>query len=135
VPRFKTLIRAAAPGLGPYDVLTPAATKKVAAQCGPADIADIIAELEGLSAAKAELPEWDGDSGDMIARAQELLAGILAVLPDQLVPDVEHGLNGADALTKQYVGLALDARRQNAARGGWLGKVIRGLLRKICLLR
>jgi hypothetical protein len=136
VKRFQELIRAAAPAREPFDAFPEAAAAKVAAQCDAADIADIVFELERLSAEKSDLPDWDGDSQDIVARHQELLAAILAAVPERLMPYVRRGLSSRDELARRYLELALQRRETRAVsasnKGGLPGK-IRELLRKICL--
>ena len=111
--RFQQLIRDVAPDRGPYHAFPDSAAAEVARQCSPADIAEIIAEIENLSAEKNALPDWDGDAQDMVARAQELLAGILAAAPARLLPAITKGLMSQDELARQYVGIALEQRKAN----------------------
>jgi hypothetical protein len=109
--RFQELIRDAIPDRGPYDAFPEAAAARIAAQCSAADVGEIIGELERLSAEKSDLPDWDGDSSDLIARSQELLARILSAVPDRLLPAVTEGLSSRDELARRYVELALAERR------------------------
>ncbi|MCB1499583.1 MAG: hypothetical protein KDK07_07300 [Bauldia sp.] len=64
-------IRAAAAGLNPWESIPEDRLAAIGRRCGESEIADIIAILDGLSAERADLPDWDGDSPADIGRAQE----------------------------------------------------------------
>ena len=69
----------------------------------------MIAELDALSAERAEVPSWDGDTADDICKAQELYAKILGMLGYDLVPDIAAGLQSQWPATRQWVVIALEA--------------------------
>jgi hypothetical protein len=87
-----------------------AAAAELAPRCGVAEIRDILARLEGLSWEKAELPAWDGDAQDDVARTQLFYAEILAQVRDRYGPEVRRGLDTTQAETRRWVELALAKR-------------------------
>ncbi len=103
--RFQELILAATPGRKPWESVPEEAIAKVAALCSPADIADIVAELEALAEEKATLPAWDGDAQDDIGRAQELFVSILGALPEALSPVLQRFLSTVSEATRKWVEL------------------------------
>lgn len=76
--RFEDLLIAERAGAGPYERATDSALSNVARQLKAEDIAEIIARLEELTRERHALPEWDGDSSDIIASYQEELTRLLA---------------------------------------------------------
>ena len=121
--RFQQWISDARLGPSPWDAFPEAAIARIARQCEATDIADILVEMEHLSAEKNALPAWDGDAQDDVAKAQELLACILAAVAEPLRAQVAKGLESPDALTGAYVQEALNAgARQRPAPASWLSR-------------
>lgn len=83
--------------------------------CGIAEIEAAIARLDALSRERDELPEWDGDSQDDIARAQELYKRILTHVPARYIDDVAAGLESPEWGTRVYVAGALTAHDRDMA--------------------
>jgi hypothetical protein len=102
-------VRAARAGLGPWESLPDARLAEIGRRCGGAEIAEIIAILDDLSAERAALPAWDGDSSDAIARALAMYAGILGPVPPDYLPAVAAGLASASPDTRRWLALALAA--------------------------
>ena len=75
--------------------------------CGVAEIEAAIERLDALSRERDELPDWDGDSRDDIARTQELFQRILAHVPARYIEDVAAGLESPQWGTRVYVAGAL----------------------------
>ncbi len=110
--RFQQVIAAAKTGLAPWEPLPEDRIPVVARELTASDIADVIGELDRLAVEKDETPAFDGDTLDDIARAQHLLARLLARVPAPLVSHVTAGLATATAQTRDWVALAF------AERGG-----------------
>lgn len=112
--RIQTLIAKALAGQGPYARLSGSALTDVAGQCGPAEVADILAFLGELSAERDALPDWDGDSADDIARAAETLRAVLAHAAPALIPEIARGLDDADARVRAHTAMALAGHGRQA---------------------
>ena len=107
-PRIRQLLIAARAGLEPW-VSTPAEKlTEVARQCGAAEIAEAVAEIDALSRARATVPTWDGDALDGIGQAQETWTRILGQVDRSLLPEVARGLQGGEAERRQWVVLAVE---------------------------
>ena len=104
---IKSLVRDARRDLGPWDELPADRRAQIAGKCGVAEIEAAIAWLDDLSLERDALPGWDGDSNDDIAKAQEMLHGILARVPDRYVEIVARGLSSAQWWTRVHVAAAL----------------------------
>ena len=90
---LKNLVREARQDLNPWDELPANRRAAIAEKCGVAEIQATIAWLDELSRKRDALPNWDGDSNDDIAKAQEMLQSILARVPDRYVEFVTKGLS------------------------------------------
>jgi len=108
VSRFETLMAEARRGLGPWDSVPADRLAAVARQCGAAEIAAIVADLDRLSAAFAALPEWDGDSQDDISAVQSRHAQILGLVAAALLPAIAAGLSSPLTRTRMWVALGLE---------------------------
>lgn len=83
--------------------------------CGVAEIEAAIARLDTLSRERDELPDWDGDSRDDIARTQELFQRILAHVPARYIEDVAAGLESPQWGTRVYVAGALASHERETS--------------------
>ena len=83
--------------------------------CGVAEIEAAIERLDALSRERDELPDWDGDSRDDIARTQELFQRILAHVPARYIEDVAAGLESPQWGTRVYVAGALAGHERETA--------------------
>jgi hypothetical protein len=104
---LKTLVREARQGLEPWDELPADRRAAIAEKCGVAEIQAAIVWLDELSRKRDALPDWDGDSNDDIAKAQEMLQSILARVQDRYVEFVTNGLNSPHWWTRVHVAAAL----------------------------
>jgi hypothetical protein len=104
---LKTLVREARQDLDPWDELSADRYAAIAEKCGVAEIQAAIAWLDELSHKRDALPDWDGDSNDDIAKAQEMLHSILARVSDRYVDFVARGLNSPHWWTRAHVAAAL----------------------------
>lgn len=102
-----TLIRDARRDLGPWDSIPADRLAAMAKTCGIAEIEAAIVRLDELARERDALPDWDGDSQDDIARAQEMLRDILARVPDRYIGIVASGLHSPERGTRVHVALAL----------------------------
>ena len=107
VERFRTIL-AGAKRDGPWSTLSEAQLDDVATQLDAADVAEIIDALDQLSREKAAVPDWDGDTQDDIAQAQETFARILSRMKGEHRGLIEAGLTAREPLTRVYLALALD---------------------------
>ncbi|MGV3652407.1 MAG: hypothetical protein ACO1OK_13365 [Devosia sp.] len=104
---IKSLVRDARRDLGPWDALPADRRAQIAQTCGVVEIEAAIVWLDELSLARDALPEWDGDSNDDIAQAQEMLHSILARVADCYVETVAKGLSSPQWWTRVHVAAAL----------------------------
>ena len=102
-------VRAARAGLGPWESMPASRLADIGRRCGTAEIAEMIGILDDLSQEKEALPAWDGDSGDDIARAQAMYAGILGHVPAACRDGVARGLASRSPDTRRWLALALEA--------------------------
>lgn len=105
--RFQRVLLDTLPQRQPWEKPTAEQLTIVAAMLGESDVFDIIAELDAMSLEKAEVPDWDGDTQDDIARAQETLAALLAQMAPRYREMIVARLHQAEPLTRQYLELAL----------------------------
>lgn len=102
--RFQTVIgEAMGPDPSPYSTPTTAQLGIAAAQLDESDIADILDTMETLSREKDTVPDWDGDTQDDIARAQQLLARLLHMSVDRHGRLIAERLAATDDLTKLHL--------------------------------
>jgi len=66
-------------GLKPWDSIPQSRWQQIAAQCGPLEIADIMARIETLKAELLSVDASDGDTHDDINKAMFAFRGILAM--------------------------------------------------------
>ena len=104
---LKNLVREARLDLDPWDELPADRRAAIAEKCGVAEILAAIAWLDELSRKRDALPDWDGDSNDDIAKAQEMRQSILARVPDRYVEFVTRGLSSPHWWTRVHVAAAL----------------------------
>jgi len=104
----RRLLIAARNGLSPWEVTPAAKLTDVARQCGPAEVAEAIAEIDALARERAGTPEWDGDAQADIGRAQETYMRILGQVDDALLPEIARGLGSTEPETRRWVTLALE---------------------------
>ena len=97
-------------GVGPYDIPAPDRVAAMAKGCGVIEIRDLLGRLDELAAARAETPDWDGDTQDDFARMQKFHAQVLARVATKYREDVEAGLASEQEETRQWVRLALDGQ-------------------------
>lgn len=108
------LLRDARRDLGPWDSIPADRLAAIAKKCGIAEIEAAIVWLDELARERDALPDWDGDSQDDIAKAQEVLRDILASVPDRYIEAVAGGLHSPEWGTRVHVALAL-ARHDHAS--------------------
>ncbi|MCB1488175.1 MAG: hypothetical protein KDJ88_12050 [Bauldia sp.] len=108
-PRIRQLIVEAAEGLDPWEAIPEARLTGVAVRCGPAEVAEIVAELEKLAEERRALPEWDGDSSDDIWRVQKMYGDILGQLDPALLGEVAKGFASPDADARMWVVIGLES--------------------------
>jgi len=105
--RFRQLIaqssRDGSPGASPTEIELDA----IAAALGATDLGEIIDALDELSREKDRLPDWDGDSQDDVARAQEVFTAILLRMAPNHGAAIAARLPGVEPLTRRYLDLAL----------------------------
>jgi hypothetical protein len=106
---IRAAVRDAATGSSPWDPIPAERLAAIGRRCGEAEIAEVIAVLDELSAEREALPDWDGDSSDDIAKAQSSYASILGHVPGPRLPAVVVGLASASADTRRWLTLALEA--------------------------
>ena len=70
-------------GLGRWDTLPESEWSLIAAECGPDELAEIRQRLTDLEQTEGDVPAWDGDSQDDVARAREMLTAILKLFADR----------------------------------------------------
>ncbi len=105
---IRAQVREAAAGLSPWEAIPEDRLAAIGTACGAAEIAEIIAIIDDLSAERAALPDWDGDSHADIGRAQELYVAILGHVPERCREAAAEGLNSASPDTRRWVTLALE---------------------------
>src|SRR5690606_27212422 len=103
------MVRDARHDLSPWTAMPEDQIAWIGERCGIAEIEAAVARLDVLSRERDQLPEWDGDSQDDIARAQELYKRILAHVPTRYIADVAAGLKSPEWGTRIYVAGALTA--------------------------
>ena len=107
--RIRAQLREAKADLSPWDAIPEDRLAAIGRRCGEAEVAEILAILDGLSAERAALPAWDGDTSDDIARAQSAYATILGHVPPACLPAVAAGLASPSADSRRWLALALEA--------------------------
>lgn len=105
--RFQQIIAAVLQGAHPGATLSGAQLARVAEALDAADIDAVVDTLDALSVEKHALPDWDGDSQDDIARAQETLMHLLAALAPRHRALIARRRDAVAPLTRQYLDLAL----------------------------
>jgi hypothetical protein len=106
---IRAAVRDAAAGLTPWDPIPAERLAAIGRRCGEDEIAEVITILDGLSAEREALPDWDGDTSDDIAKAQSSYAAILEHVPGARLPAVAAGLASASPDTRRWLTLALAA--------------------------
>jgi hypothetical protein len=101
----------------PWAATTRTSIPAIATRCESSDVSDLLDALDDLAREKAKLPDWDGDSYDDIARAQELFASIIAALPALLRTLALQGLEARDEETRSWVRLALKEHEGSTRNG------------------
>ena len=104
--RFQQLIADAKAGLAPWEPLPAERIPAIGGALTAADIADIVASLDDLAREKSQVPTWDGDTCDDIARTQQLFARLVVSVPPPLHSHLDAVLQGARAETREWVALA-----------------------------
>ncbi len=99
----------------------------IAAQCGPPEVVELIARLDGLAEERRQLDEADGDACDAIWRAQRDFAALLAQLTARFPEAVIAGLDSEEATTRFWVCQAL-ADGPTAAAVPALERLLEGVL-------
>ncbi len=112
--RIRELLIEAKKGLEPWEPVPEKGIVAVARQCGAPEVAEMIAELDTLSAERAEVDDSDGDTLADISTTQELYAKILGTVAGDLVPDIAPGLASEWPATRHWLAIAL-ARHGEAA--------------------
>ena len=107
ISSLKMLVRDTRRDLGPWDDLPEDRLAAIGEKCGVAEIDAAIDWLDELSREGDALPEWDGDSQDDIARAREMLHGILARVARRYVEIVASGLRSPEWRTRVHIAMAL----------------------------
>ncbi len=106
------MVRDARHDLSPWTATPDDQIAWIGERCGIAEIEAAVARLDALSRERDELPEWDGDSQDDIARAQELYKRILVHVPARYIDDIAAGLESLQWGTRVYVAGALAAHER-----------------------
>lgn len=106
-PSIRLLLHEAKRDLAPYERLPAARRAAIGGGCGADEIAELIAWLDDLSRAFEALPDWDGDSQDDIAQAQDTLGAILGQVPRAHFGAVAAGLGSPAWRTRVHVVRAL----------------------------
>lgn len=107
ISALTTLVLDARHDLSPYDKTPEDRIASIGSLCGVAEIEAAIIWLDELSRDGNALPDWDGDSQDDIARAREMLHGILARVPRCYVEIVASGLRSPEWRTRVHIAMAL----------------------------
>lgn len=105
--RFQHVLMDVLPERRPWERLTNEHLARAARLLDERDISDIIGELDALSTEKGEVPDWDGDTQDDIARTQEVLTALLGQLSASHRSVIESQLDAVQPLTRQYLELVL----------------------------
>lgn len=109
------LVRDACHDLSPWSPMPEDRATWIGERCGVAEIEAAIARLDYLSRERDALPDWDGDSQDDIASAQEMFQHILAHAPARYIEDVAAGLESTEWGTRMYVAGALAEHERDTA--------------------
>lgn len=81
--KLQGLLMEAREGLTPWDRLPPEVVRRIAARCGPEEVAALHDRIAVLHAELANVPAWDGDTADDIHRTLEFFDELRALLPDR----------------------------------------------------
>lgn len=114
VATIREALRAARAGLSPWAPTPAERLTAIGRSCGPLEVAEAIALIEDLSAERAALPAWDGDTSDDIAQAQSAYATILGHVPPACLPAIAAGLASPSADTRRWLTLALETHGPEA---------------------
>lgn len=101
--------------LGPWDRLPKDRLAWIGEKCGAAEIDAAIVWLDELARERDRLPDWDGDGRDDVARAQEMIRGVLANVPGRYIDVVASGLHSPEWSTRAYVAMALAGHGRTVA--------------------
>jgi len=93
-----------------FDLPEEAKVAEMAAQCGVAEVREMLRRLDTLAEEWDRVETWDGDSQDDIARLQTFFARVLARAAPRYRDDVAAGLTSAHEATRRWVQLALDGQ-------------------------
>jgi len=122
-PHVRRLLIAARAGLEPWESTPPDRLAVVARQCGAAEVAEAVAEMDILSRARAEVPDWDGDAHEGIGSAQEVWTRILGQVDGALLDDVAAGLKIAEATeTRRWLVLAIELHGEPGISRLWAAR-------------
>lgn len=105
--RFQRVLLESLPERKPWEKLTDEQLALVAGQLVDADVSDIIDTLEMLTSEKEISADWDGDTQDDIAAAQEQLAVLLRHLAALHLDVIFARMNRVRPLTQHYLQKAL----------------------------
>lgn len=97
-------------GTSTFDLPVEAQVAEMAAQCGVAEIREMLNRLDYLAIGLESIETWDGDSQDDISRMQTFYARVLARVAPGYRADVAAGLTSAQEATRRWVQLALDGQ-------------------------
>ena len=104
---LESIVQRSMMGSHPWAPYSEEHARHIAQACGVAEIARVIERLDGLAQEKAQLPQWDSDTHEDLAKAQRLFAQILRALPADYIQDIASGLNSVQSGTRVYVAIAL----------------------------
>ena len=109
--RFRSLIAEEKGDRSPWEPFPEEKISVVARRLDASDIFDILSELDILAGESAETPDWDGDTQDDIAKAEELFCRILASVPEHIRSYVEAGQVRPDGSVRSKLSFALRAKQ------------------------
>lgn len=119
---LETLIKRAMGTQSPWEWKPEDHVARIGQQCGVPEIGRVIERLNELSIARAETPDWDGDTNDDIAKAQLMFGQILGAVPSHYLDDIAKGFSSDQSDTRFYVGYGM-AKHGKAALP-WLTRAI-----------
>ncbi|MBN9335814.1 hypothetical protein [Devosia sp.] len=105
--RFQRVLLETLPERRPWERATDEQLALVSRQLGASDVSDIIDTLEMLTLEKEMVADWDGDTQDDIAAAQEQLATLLKHLAVRHIDLIISRVDRVQPLTQHYLRGAL----------------------------
>lgn len=114
ISNLETLIKRAMGTQSPWEWKSEDHVQEIGQQCAVPEIGRAIERLDELSVARAQTPDWDGDTNDDIAKAQLMFGQILGAVSPIYLDDIAQGLTSTEADTRFYVGYALAKHGQQA---------------------